>query len=477
MRGLLLKRFFGLTLVLGAVLVLGGCAGKTTGATNVTEFSATLNATAQCETGQTCTWYWQYWPASKSRSSSSTNTPVQGPVSGASGSVNLSTDITGLQPGTTYRWVFCASPNDGAGYVCFGPHGKYGTTTADPPPDYATFTTVPKTTLAERWNGTSWTVQPTSSPSGAQSSALYGVSCTAATACAATGSYENSAGTTTALGESWNGTSWTIQPTPTPSGATFIYLFGVSCTSATACTAVGSYENSAGTASAPLAERWDGTDWTIQPTPAPSGVPFSGLDGVSCTSATACTAVGDSANSDGTTVTLAESWNGTAWMIQATPAPDQSSDLSGVSCTSATACTAVGNINSIGPLIERWDGTTWAVQTGSAGGLLTGVSCTSGTTCTAVGFTTENPIVGSKPVAEAWNGTSWMTEPISGGQYLSGVSCTSGAACSAVGGSLAEGWDGMSWTVQPTPSPSGTEPSLSAASCTLATACTAVGQQ
>jgi hypothetical protein len=66
----------------------------------------------------------------------------------------------------------------------------------------------------------------------------------------------------------------------------------VSCTSATACTAVGHYQNGAGTR-VTLAERWDGTSWTIQPTPSLSPNYFyTTLSGVSCTSATACTAVG-----------------------------------------------------------------------------------------------------------------------------------------------------------------------------------------
>lgn len=50
----------------------------------------------------------------------------------------------------------------------------------------------------------------------------------------------------------------TIQATPNPTGAQSSYLNtlnGVSCTSATACSAAGSYVNSAGTA-VTLAERY-----------------------------------------------------------------------------------------------------------------------------------------------------------------------------------------------------------------------------
>ena len=96
--------------------------------------SATLHATGRCDAGETCTWYWEYWPASSPRTASvSKKTPVQGPVHGASPDVPLSTVITDLKPNTTYRWVFCGSPNNGADYVCVGPHGQGGSTDGRPP--------------------------------------------------------------------------------------------------------------------------------------------------------------------------------------------------------------------------------------------------------------------------------------------------------------------------------------------------------
>ena len=66
--------------------------------------------------------------------------------------------------------------------------------------------------------------------------------------------------------------------------------------------------------------------------------------------------------------------------------------LSRVSCTSVTACTAVGFAAS-GTLIESWDGTTWSVASspgkGSGSGLA-GVSCLPAATCTAVGAYTSS---------------------------------------------------------------------------------------
>jgi hypothetical protein len=196
--------------------------------------------------------------------------------------------------------------------------------------------------LAERWNGTAWAIQPTPHPRGAKASALYGVSCTSASACTATGFYYTSTGTAMPLAERWDGMAWAIQRTPSPATFDYNYLTAVSCTSAAACTASGYYLASTGQVT--LAERWNGTAWAIQPTPNPRSAKDSVLYGVSCTSAAGCTASGSYYTSGGAQLTLAERWNGTAWAIQPTPSPRgvSASYLAGVSCTSASACTAVG---------------------------------------------------------------------------------------------------------------------------------------
>ena len=489
-----MRRCSGVILASGAVLVLAGCSAKTTGASNITDGSAKLNAVGSCDSGQTCRWYWEYWRANAPRSSSQ-KTAVQRPVKGPTGNVHLSTSVENLDVSTAYRWVFCASPNNGGSYVCAGPHGTFGSTTADPPPDYATFTTAPVRTLAEAWNGKTWTIQPAPNQSGPVGGNLSGISCTSATACTAVGS-ANSAGGDVTLAERWDGTSWTIQTTPNPSGATASSLSAVSCTSASACTAVGASQSASG--QAPLAERWDGTTWAIQPTPTPSGaVGITSLSGVSCRSPTACTAVGYYAvGTDGANRTLAERWDGTTWAIE--PTPNQSgaygTSLSAVSCRSATACTATGGYNGFmgsgggGALAERWDGTTWTIQTIPTGLDLSGVSCPGATACTAVG-PGGTPPDGATTLAEAWDGTTWTLQPSpnqSGapGSSLFGVSCTSATGCTAAGSyvtstlsylTLAERWDGASWTIQPTPNPSGQVSLLNGVSCASATACIAVG--
>lgn len=91
----------------------------------------------------------------------------------------------------------------------------------------------------------------------------------------------------------WNVTKRTVGPLAAPPGAANTYLQGVSCSSATVCTAVGAWFNNLG-AVAPLAETWSGEKWTTDTVVNPKGITEGELDSVSCTPlATACTASGE----------------------------------------------------------------------------------------------------------------------------------------------------------------------------------------
>jgi hypothetical protein len=302
--------------------------------------------------------------------------------------------------------------------------------------------------LAERWNGAEWTVQTTPNPTGAKSTYLRGVDCAVVNACTTTGYYLTAAGVYTAVAEGWNGSEWKVQSTPEPAGTLGTILYGVSCSSAAACTAVGWYENSAGV-ELPWAERWNGSTWSLQSMPAPSGAKASYPYAVSCVSATSCTAAGYYKNSSNIDVPFGEHWNGTEWSLQTMPTPSGSSktEVSAISCSSATACTAAGEYeNSVSvevPFAERWNGTAWSVQAmpepgGTKDSYLRGVSCASATACTAVGYYV-NSAGNEVTLAESWNGSEWHVQlpPNPSGStysYLNGgVSCTSPTECAAVG--------------------------------------------
>jgi hypothetical protein len=345
--------------------------------------------------------------------------------------------------------------------------------------------------------GSAWKVEPTPNPAGATINELSAVSCTSGRACTAVGSRAASLSSRTfTLAERWNGTRWRIQHTILPKGAESGTLFGVSCASATACTAVGSAFDKAAGRSVNLAEAWNGTSWRVRAIPNPKGSTGGSLHGVSCTSRRACTAVGNYGNAAGRVLAVAERWNGTTWRLQAVPKP-ASTEFFGVSCSAARACTAVGYHTGTGdaqPFAEEWNGTRWRIQAvplprGAPGGILAAVSCTSPRACTATGanFSTTGPTL-----AERWNGTRWRVQPApypanSGTSTqeveLNAVSCTSATACTASGAYapgrrpayFLEAWNGRRWRLVTAPRPAGfVAGALNGMSCAAAR-CTAVG--
>ncbi|HEV7937942.1 MAG TPA: hypothetical protein VGP18_07965 [Solirubrobacteraceae bacterium] len=437
----------------------------TTGsATAITASEATLHGTVNPEGAET-KYYFEYG-TTESYGSKTTE------ASAGSGMSNVeeSKTITGLAANTKYHYRIVATNSNG---TTDGADQSFSTTTAwsfqEPPNptgskesglngvscrsstecmavgefENSSGKFVP---LAEKWNGTAWSVEEPPVPAGAKLTQLWDVSCTSSTACMAVGDVENSAEKTVSLAEKWNGTTWTSQEPALPTEATWGVLTGISCTSSTECVAAGSFSNSS-EEEFPLAEKWNGTAWTSQEPPPPAGVKHSQLHNVSCTSSAACIAVGffESSEKD---VPLAEKWNGTAWSAQEPPTLKEArySSLIDVSCTSSSECIAVGesetNTFKILPLAEKWNGTTWSTQeppfpTGGKEGHLLGVSCTSSTACTAIGWF-ENSSEKFMPLTEKWNGTAWsaLEPPMPTGAKrgtLEGLSCTSSTECFATG--------------------------------------------
>src|SRR5512132_419247 len=260
--------------------------------------------------------------------------------------------------------------------------------------------------------------------------------------------------------------AWTVPPTPNVDGALSTSLLAVDCSSANSCMAVGRATTAFDGTSATVAERWNGTDWQIVPTPNPPGANNS-LNGVSCPRPSICFAVGRSDYQP-----LIELWNRTNWAIQSSAAV-QYGEFDAVSCSALLACTAVGkNPATAGPpLVERWDGTGWHIQStpnppGSQSSSLAGVSCPRKRTCTAVGQSSDGAV--NSPLVERWFGrvNAWglQSAPKPAGAErasLAGVSCPGGSVCFAVGNSshpdvsttvtatLAERRIGSTWSVMP----------------------------
>ncbi len=301
-----------------------------------------------------------------------------------------------------------------------------------------------RVTLAVRWNGKKWVTDQTVNPPESVGDSLSGVSCTPRSACQAVGAISYGEAGDDALAEGTSGaSSWTYEPFPFITGASSSFLEGVSCSTASACTAVGGYFVGASTNELNLAGRWNGTRWIEQAVPLPSGSASAGLDGVSCPSATRCVAVGGPSGHP-----FAETWNGGAWTVEVTPMPVGLSPggLYAVSCSSTSACVAVGdyvnNHEHTVAVSDRWNGMAWKIvkvlnSPGTSGSNLLSVSCPSASDCTAVGWYFREGK--QAPLAEGWNGKQWKIQPTAkpspSGRYpqLDGVSCSSKSDCTAVG--------------------------------------------
>src|SRR5579884_192645 len=354
--------------------------------------------------------------------------------------------------------------------------------------------------LAERWNGKKWSTQPTPDPGDGKGAALLALSCPSTTACIAVGSYVNAhTGNDQILAEDWNGKAWETQSITDPSGGSGSVLSGVSCTAPDACTAVGHYSqisSNYSTQVVALAEHWNGTLWTVQPTPHIAGAGSIVLGDISCSRATVCTAVGNYVNTAGVEVTLSERWNGTAWAILTSPSPAgaSASALWGITCSSGRACVSVGNYRNhagaYNALAEYLNGIRWQIQPsaeviGSRHAVLSKVACSTRFACTAVGdyLNRDGTLV---TLAEHWNGGKWAIQPTpnpasANASALADISCWSPTACASVGNyqnrtgahrSLEERWNGSKWTIDPTRDrPGGVPDELNGVFCSASTAC------
>ncbi len=358
-------------------------------------------------------------------------------------------------------------------------------------------------TFSERWNGTSWSIVSVPKPAGSVEGRLEDVSCATTSACMAVGWFKESTNIATprkGLSVSWNGSAWSTVATAVPGGAeNGVTLTGISCTAANACTAVGRTGgvSPAFPSESTLAEVWNGSAWAVQTTVNP--LTYSGLSAVSCTSSSACTAVGKKRpeSAQAGTQTLAERWNGSSWSTQATPNPvpyDQSL-LEDTSCLSSTSCVAVGNDEYRGTaFVQTWNGSEWKVLTTVQGSSFNGISC-SGNACLITGSSGSKGLTWKLgKIGGNWGPFSQLTTPTPEGVStvtLEDVACSAETVCTAVGHHysdaplythvpLAMRWNGTSWTIQTTPNPSGGEGDMGkllAVSCPSATSCTAVGSR
>jgi photosystem II stability/assembly factor-like uncharacterized protein len=265
------------------------------------------------------------------------------------------------------------------------------------------------------YNGTAWTATTGNGGTGT----LADVDCDGNLVCYATGKQGVTLLSTT------GGTSWTVKA----GGGTTQQMNGISCPSDGTCYAAGN----GGTI---LRTTNGGQTWS----PATSGT-TSNLNGIACTSATACVTVGAVAAGAATvrTTTDGTTWNGGSGT--------GANALNGVACTSATACVAVG---AAGGIVGSSDGgATWSPRTSGVAAALNAVSCPAGA-CYAVGAAAAGA---GTLLKSTDNGATWSPQASNTTQSLSGVACVSAAFCIADGatGTTVVTSDGSTWAQQGNP--------------------------
>ena len=235
------------------------------------------------------------------------------------------------------------------------------------------------TDYSETWNGSSWSIWPMTPAQG-----LPSVSCVSSTFCMSVG-YQAS-GT---VAEEWDGSSWSLVSSPTNPANLELEPNSVSCVTTQWCKGVGAGYINGTLHTTALAETWNGSSWTLDQAPSPTS--FTGLSGVSCSDVNTCMAVGF----DGSA--LSELWHGGSWQVESIPPLDsgRTGNLQAVSCATSGFCSAVGySAGVLGPPYfsfgESWNGSAWSeVPTpdplGSGYSVLQAIACTATQLCTAVG--------------------------------------------------------------------------------------------
>jgi hypothetical protein len=187
-------------------------------------------------------------------------------------------------------------------------------------------------------------------------------------------------------------------------------LLATAALSSTDAWAVGAEPNQSQFLTATLAEHWDGTQWSIIPTPLIS-TPTAQLNSIAVINTSDIWAAGYSDNPNclcGKTVV--EHWTGSSWTRLTTPNPGVADYLTGIAAISSTDVWAVGyewisNFTEL-PLLLHYNGTAWKTFNTSQlqFGQVSGIFARATNDVWAVGWTGQLPNVSA--LALHWNGTT-----------------------------------------------------------------------
>jgi hypothetical protein len=239
-------------------------------------------------------------------------------------------------------------------------------------------------TLIERHDGVSWSIVPSPDGPDAVQSSLSGVAARDSADDWAVGTFIKPNNLVRTLIEHWDGIAWTRVKSPNagqPAGGS---LSGVAALAADDAWAVGGYGQ--GVPGRTLIEHWNGTSWSVVPSPNKGPFPNS-LSDVVAVAPDDVWAVGTWFTKAFDDRTLTLHWDGTSWSVVSSPTPGRIADFAGVVVVATDDAWAVGGwvdpqANALRTLVEHWDGTSWTVvesaNKGSSDNHLWGIAAAAG---------------------------------------------------------------------------------------------------
>ena len=267
-----------------------------------------------------------------------------------------------------------------------------------------------------------------------------------------------------------SGTSvWSISAQGTaglPTGS----LGQLSCSSPSACLAVGS------ASTGQLVAAWNGTTWSRLGLPTGFGGTYASSSGVACVSKGSCFVLESASGGTGANNGVLH-WGGGRWTKELRTTADPIS----IACSGRLYCVAVFQGRSGRSIVFDtyvWRGASWVRQPASGGGSpgysdsFRSVACAKPSMCFAVGSEQNLETSSEVGLVEQWNGKRWtrMNVPQSGSYViLFGVSCGSPTRCVLVGSgdlgsknyrAFSDVWDDSSWQLNPMPNPGVTAGSI-----------------
>ena len=274
---------------------------------------------------------------------------------------------------------------------------------------------------------------------------------------------------TTTLAEHWNGTQWSIVPTP-PIATPTARLNSLAAVSSSDIWAAGYAEDPSCFCSETVIEHWNGDLWTR--VASPNAGLASYLNGITAVSASDIWAVGYQWISQSSWKPLLLHYDGNSWSLSRAPRLPfgQLSAVFALAADDVWAVGWIGLIPSIQGLVLHWDGRSWRRVTfpTETGGwtVLKGISGVATTDLWAVGsynFFDFNGNPSSSARSYRWDGSRWNAVPVGlgGYSYLTSVTATATNDVWAVGAGLIGidptyryvtfHWDGRRWSNVPNP--------------------------